>query len=140
MNKSQFWVLLFFIGLLIFQSCEENTVECLQNDWIGSYSGTITSFSGESDILLQITAQDNTFFRIEYTTASGDTTAASHSYRSVGCMLSSGIPDFTQIGEEGPVIPLHDFSGTLDGDRLTLSVDYRYFYFSDRYTINATKN
>lgn len=122
--RASFFILL---TLSIF-SCSKDD-DCVQSDWVGTYTGTINCDGVEDDVTVTITADGSEDIVVQYETESFFT-----EYEALtpdGCSLSFSA---TQAGISGSV----DLE--LDGDDLSISESFTFGTETTLCDLDVTKN
>lgn len=113
-----------------FVACGDDAGDCVQGDWVGTYSGTIDCDGVEEAVTVTVTASGDTDINFEYTQASGLTTTLDP-FTPDGCGFD--------ISESAGGITLTS-DGELDGNTLTYSEEFGTDAGSSNCSFTATRN
>lgn len=121
-------------------SCKDKDAVCLQEDWVGTYSGEISYRSGGSEIPVTVIvfSQNTDGFSFNYVTNSGDTIITDRTFLSNTCELDQGFMEFP--GGGAPSVPFFQYSGNLSGNTLDIEIERLLFNITTTLSIKATKN
>jgi hypothetical protein len=120
-----------FLALLSVAACgdDDDTIDCTQSDWIGTYAGSIDCDGTEEDVTVTITSSGTDNLIVIYNTTALETEFDPLPFTSCDLVANSSSGSLTLA-----------INATLDGDRLTFNEATTVDGNTSLCSITATRN